>query len=142
MKKICALLIGFAIVGCNDGLKDFSHESGQDQHHSAIELNKGQKWSINDEMKPFIEKSKAMTNSYLQNNSTDYYTLAGDLQTQNNQLIKSCKMDGKGHDELHKWLHPHLKLVSDLEQANNAQEANLIVISIKESFETFDRHFR
>ncbi len=141
MKKIFAVLIlGIVILGCNNNSK-VSENPFQDEKSPAIELNGGQKWIVNEEMKPYINKAKSLTNDYLQNKSTDYVTLAQQLKKQNDQLIKSCTMDGKAHDELHKWLHPHMILVSHLEKAETAAKADAIVLSIKDSFETFERYF-
>lgn len=60
---------------------------------------------MNDEMKPFVAKGEGLVTTYLQSSQTNYNKLAQKLKDQNNQLIKSCTMKGKSHDELHKWLH-------------------------------------
>jgi hypothetical protein len=36
-------------------------------------------------------------------------------------------MDGKSHDELHKWLHPHMALIESLQEAENDDAANKII---------------
>lgn len=143
MKKIfAALIIGIVLLGCNNNPKVTSEDPAHDEKPTGIELNEGQKWIVNEEMKPYINKSKLLTNSFLQSNSTGYHALAKQLKEQNDQLIQSCTMDGKAHDELHKWLHPHMQLVSQLDKAETAAKANSIVLSIKNSFETFDRYFQ
>jgi len=63
------------------------------------------------------------------------------LKDQNNQLIKSCTMKGKSHDELHKWLHPHLELVEALEKSANENEAKGIVLKLQKSNEVYHQYF-
>jgi hypothetical protein len=42
-------------------------------------------------------------------------------------------MDGKSHDELHKWLHPQLELVKELENEIDVVKANEIVLQLQKS---------
>lgn len=107
----------------------------------AIELNNGQKWKVNEEMKPHIEKGRELLNAYLADGSTDHEQLAEDLQEQNSKLIKSCTMDGKAHDELHNWLHPHLELVKTLRDAETEDEAAKTINELKASYELYDQYF-
>ncbi|MEZ4986407.1 MAG: hypothetical protein R2795_15440 [Saprospiraceae bacterium] len=107
-----------------------------------IQLNNGKKWAVNDEMKPHIEMGNSILLSYLEQDGSDYKKLAADLKTQNDQLIKSCTMKGESHDELHKWLHPHITLVSDLAEAENATTAKSLVAQLEQSFKTYHNYFQ
>lgn len=109
---------------------------------SAITLNEGNKWVVNDEMKPYIQRAENHLNQYFESNSTDYKMLANNIKTENTGLIKSCTMDGQSHDELHKWLHPHMTLIEDLENAENLEEANDVLSQMKASFETYNQYFQ
>ncbi|MGB0918347.1 MAG: hypothetical protein ACPGU4_12210 [Flavobacteriales bacterium] len=129
------LILAFVLPVLFSACGNHSHEQ------EKIELNAGQKWKVNEEMKPHIEKGREMLSAYLTDGDTDYEKLAADLQEQNSKLIKSCTMDGKSHDELHKWLHPHLKLVKQLSDAENLEEANKITKELTVSFETYAKHF-
>ncbi len=80
-----------------------------------------------------------MLNQY---DNADYKELGEQLGGQNKRLIKSCTMKGKSHDELHKWLHPHMQLVEALEDAENEQNANKTIKQLKESFQTFHNYFQ
>ena len=72
---------------------------------------------------------------------TDFQELAKALKTQNSSLIKSCTMKGASHDELHKWLYPHIGFIKSLSSTNDSKEAEKIIIQIKESFETYQKYF-
>lgn len=106
-----------------------------------IELNNGQKWKVNEEMKPHVEAGRAVLNTYLAEGGTDNKQLAEDLKEQNAKLIRSCTMDGKAHDELHNWLHPHLDLVKALAKAETANEVTQVTDQLKASYEIYDQHF-
>lgn len=108
---------------------------------AVINLNDGKKWEINEEMRPFLKKGNDILSSYVSENKTDYKALAKDLKEQNTKLIKSCNMKGQSHDELHKWLHPHMKLIKDLGNAENEKEAEEIVGLLEESFDAYNKYF-
>ena len=113
MKKV--FVLGMSVMlfwSCNNTTekatkkqKTETHAEHQhDESSEAIELNKGEKWMVNEEMKPFVLKGEELVNSYIQNNQTDYKALDQQLKEKNDQLIKSCTMDGKSHDELMIWI--------------------------------------
>lgn len=150
MKKV--IVFGMAIMllwSCNNATeKSTMHqetESHTEHHHDenseAIELNNGEKWLVNEEMKPFVLKGEELVNEYIQANKTDYKELAVQLKDKNSQLIKSCTMDGKSHDELHKWLHPHLELVKELDNETDAVKAKEIVVKLQNSYQQYQIYF-
>ena len=51
-------------------------------------------------MKPFVLKGSELVNTVVLENQTDYIELAQQVKDRNSQLIKSCTMEGKSHDEL------------------------------------------
>src|SRR5690606_19644238 len=110
-------------------------EHHHDESSEAIELNNNEKWIVNEEMKPYVMKGEELVNSYIQDSRTDHKALAEQLKEQNNQLIKSCTMKGKSHDELHKWLHPHLEMVKELENETDVARANEIVLQLQGSYQ-------
>ncbi len=112
------------------------------EHATEIPLNNGQRWAINDEMRPFLAKSRQIFSDYRQQGGTDYKKLAQELEQENNQLIESCTMDGAAHEALHEWLHPHLELVEALGKAGSPEQANDILGKLATSFEQFDKYFQ
>lgn len=120
-----------------------THESGHSAEITAeaIELNQGEKWAVNDEMKPFITESENLITAYNTAGSTDYKTLASQLKTQTSGLIKSCTMKGKSHDELHKWLHPYMEQVEHLSNAPDEALAEKHLADIEKSFTLYHTYF-
>jgi len=114
---------------------------GKDDEMQTIKLNNGEKWLVNEEMKPFILESEIILNDYIESSSTDFKTLAERLNEKNSKLIESCTMNGESHDELHKWLHPHMNLIRSLAQEENTESAASIVRELALSFETYHKYF-
>ena len=51
-------------------------------------------------------------------------------------------MKGESHEELHKWLHPHMQLIEELAQAKDSDEADPIIRDLEDSFNTYDSYFQ
>lgn len=154
MRKLIFMAMSILlIVACNSNpshedsnanheTSDSSHEDASTNHEASdLQLNNGAKWAVNEEMKPHIEQGNEILNSYLKKKGTDYKALAEGLKTQNGQLIKSCTMKGESHDELHKWLHPHIELIEKLSNASDLKESETVVSELKTSFETYQAYF-
>ncbi|MBK6264007.1 hypothetical protein JKA74_03075 [Marivirga sp. S37H4] len=122
--------------------KETHNKLDQQNEKNKIELENGERWIVNDEMKPFLNKSEAILQSYTSSNDTNHLELAGQLKEQNDQLISSCTMKGKSHDELHKWLHPHLQLVKALQNAGTEKEAEAIINQLEESYNIYHQYFQ
>ena len=150
MKKL--LVFGLSVMllwSCNNVTeKSTAHQETEnhaehqhDEGSKAIELNNGEKWLVNEEMKPFVVKGEELLNTYIQEGKTDYKALAQQLKEQNDQLVKSCTMGGKGHDELHKWLHPHLEIIKALQNETDATKASEIVLRLQHSYQQYHQYF-
>ena len=126
------VLTAVIMVSCNT-------TGSQNQEQIEIALNNGEKWEVNQEMSPNILAGENILNNYT---GDDYKSLADQLKTQNKKLINSCTMDGKSHDELHKWLHPHMQLIESLGDADNISGANTLISQLKESYKTYHTYFQ
>lgn len=149
------MIAGSLLAGCNTHEENHTHEhetisekhahpheDPHDEYSEEIELNGGEKWAVNDEMKPFIQEAEEALNSFEANEPTDYHQLASLLKEKNTALINSCTMEGKSHDELHKWLHPHLELVEELTNSEEAAHSGEIVQKLEASFEKYHQYFQ
>lgn len=115
-----------------------NEEQTTKEESSKISLNNGEKWKVNEEMLPHIEKSEDDFNDF---EGDDYKQLSKDMMKHTNNLIQSCTMDGASHDELHKWLHPHLELLKSLSSVNKQEAEEEIIPAIEKSFNTFHKYF-
>ena len=128
------LLLALVAISCNN-----SANHNQSSEDVAIELNNGEKWMVNAEMTPFILEGETILKAY---NNGDYKMLAKQLKDQNNDLIKSCTMKGESHDELHKWLHPHMALVKELSKAESNEKASELITQLEESYKSYNQYFQ
>lgn len=135
---ILAIALSLIFASCQNAEQ---HGNSLHEAQNTINLNDGQKWQVNPEMKPHIQKGRELLEGYNSAGNQDYQQLAENLKAQNNALIESCTMKGESHDELHKWLHPHIELVNKLSKAQNAEEAEEIVSALQQSFKNYQNYF-
>lgn len=144
--SILSLLL---ITGCDnenehDKQDDNEHAESTESHDESddiedqLSLNDGEKWKVNEEMMPYILQSEEMIDDF---EGDDYVALADKLLELNNQLITSCTMSGPSHDELHKWLNPHIELFRDLKWRAEQEGAEVVFDEIEDSFDVFHEYF-
>lgn len=152
---ISLFVLLFMIIACNNNSNnkvndDVAHsqsEQSHDHNHSnsevgTIELDNGAKWKVNEEMKPHIAKGEEILRTYINSKNNDYKLLANEIYDANLQLINSCTMDGKSHEELHKWLHPHLEIVENIRKCKDNKEADKFVKDLEISYKTYHQYFQ
>lgn len=126
------LLTSVIITSCREPSENNDHE---------LQLNNGVKWKINAEMVQPLNQGRKILNEFVNSGSEEYITLASKLTKQNDALISSCTLEGESHDQLHKWLHPHLGLVKQLSKAKSNDVAADLVDQLLMSYQEFDRYF-
>jgi hypothetical protein len=124
---------GSALWGCSN----HSHATAEE----SLVLNDGKKWVVDDAMLTHIRNMEQDIAAFSGNQVADYHALAGSLQDNLNALTAGCTMTGLAHDELHKWLLPHMELVKNLSKADSPKNAEKYLGDIKRSMETFNQYF-
>ncbi len=153
MKKKIILIpaIALFLFSCgnasNEKSEDLSEIETHDEHHhddesEAIELNNGEKWTVDANMLTHIRTMENDVVSYAKVEQKDYKSLSEKLQSNIDLLTSNCTMKGKAHDELHKWLLPYIDLVKELSEAKNETEATKQFENIQISFTTFNQYFQ
>lgn len=115
--------------------------NGQNEKHDVLILDGTAKWNINEEMRPYVNASQDLLNTYVDKADTAYHQLAAKLQMEIDSLVQSCTMKGESHANLHKWLHPHIELVKELKETNVDSVAQNIVLQLEDSYATFHQYF-
>lgn len=160
MKNYFATLIVVLIsitYGCNDPEKEEKSEISNDKslasskvnehQHSesdSIELNNGAKWKVIPEMMAHIRNMESDVNRFSETKHTefkDFTQLGSSLQKNIDLLTSNCTMEGKAHDELHKWLLPYIDMVEKLNKSKNKDEALHTFEEIKASYKSFNIYF-
>jgi len=157
MKKLIILssvFFGFAACGnpSVESKKEINKDTAkgselkEEKHHhdesTAIELNNGEKWTVDKDMMVHIRNMEKDVVAFGKNTGKDYATLAKKLLANIDLLTSNCTMTGKAHDELHKWLLPYIDLVGELEAAKNEEEAAKFFGELEHSFHTFNEYFK
>jgi hypothetical protein len=160
MKKHFALLTLVFLginYGCNNSAKEQNIEVSATQpsiaveetehEHSendSIELDNGAKWKVVPEMMVHIRNMESDINRFSETKHTelkDFTQLGTNLQKNIDLLTSNCTMEGKAHDELHKWLLPYIELVDSLKKSKNIDDASQTFEKIKSSYKTFNIYF-
>ena len=153
MKKKIILIpaIALFLFSCgnasNEKSEDLSEIETHDEHHhddesEAIELNNGEKWTVDANMLTHIRTMENDVVSYAKVEQKDYKSLSEKLQSNIELLTSNCTMKGKAHDELHKWLLPFIDLVEEFSEAKDETEASKHFENIQISFTTFNQYFQ
>lgn len=150
--KILPLIAGtFILFSCGNATNDKTSvqtdSTVHEQHHeaavsSALELNNGEKWAVNTEMMVHVLSMENELNSFAGTGLSDYQGLAAKLQQYNDQIISSCTMKDKAHEELHKWLLPYIDSVKELSEAKDETTASAQLLKVKKSFAQFNEYFQ
>lgn len=151
MKTVTLAVLSLVLFACNSNSDKTStnkstvpatKEQHQHEHSETIELNNGEKWKVEDHMLLHIRNMEKNVATFSKEESTDYNKLAEKLEGNIELLTSNCTMEGRAHDELHKWLVPYMDLVTNLSNAKNEQEGKKHFQAIKESFVTFNTYFQ
>lgn len=143
--------------GCNDSIKkensttstteSLASDNEKEHHHTdndSIELDNGAKWKVVPEMLAHIRNMESDINRFSETKHTelkDFTELGDRLQKNVDLLTSNCTMEGKAHDELHKWLLPYIDMVDNLNKSKDSNEASHIFEDINLSYKTFNRYF-
>lgn len=151
---LLVVLLGMTIISCKNEATVANDDKAEKVEATEVEsvydgysvdnidLDNGEKWAVNEEMKPFVEKGAELVKLTLEKDEIDGRNLAQELKSLNDQLIKSCTMTGQSHEELHKWLHPHLELVKKLENNEEPAKVEVLVHNLNKSYLTYNRFFK
>lgn len=119
----------------------------EEEHHHAkegdvLKLNGEEKWVVNEEMMVNVRNIEKEVTSFSGTTMEDYAKLSKGLKTSISQITSSCTMTGESHDELHKWLLPHIEMVNEFADVQTVDNASVHYDHIKESFVTFNTFFK
>lgn len=120
------------------------HESSK-QHavdQSALTLNKGKKWEIDQTMKANMEKINATLNEVLKKKNpaeADYHNLYTVVQTSTQDIVANCKMEPKMDEAFHVVLAEMLNSAEELKsEAKQKHAPHMMKKSIKKYTEFFN----
>ncbi len=139
------LLSGTFIFSCSnpetkqEKTPEVSKEQTPAQH--GLELNAGNKWKVDEQMMVYIRAMEKAVTAYTVDNPDSFDSLAIFLQEQTNELTSNCTMEGKPHDELHKWLLPYMELVASMQGVKEETHRREILAQLQSSFTELNMYF-
>jgi len=140
MLMIPALALG--VTGCST-----ADHGGTTTAHSAhaqyatLELNEGKKWVVAKPMMAHMLNLEGAVRDFDRKPGRDHAALATEIQDNLGRLVTNCTMEGKPHDELHKWLMPFLGLSADYSKATAPQVQQQKLQEIKQALLVFNEYF-
>ncbi|MEN9489286.1 MAG: hypothetical protein RL494_1551 [Bacteroidota bacterium] len=143
LTKIIVTAIVLFLFSCNtksnaEKTTEIKTEEHQHSDTEAIQLNKGKKWKVDDNMMLHIRNMEKDVMNFNSENNKNYPLLANKLKSNIDLLTSNCTMKGEAHDELHKWLVPYIELVDEFSKEKSKNQ----FIEIQESFKTFNQYFQ
>lgn len=144
-------LVTFLLSSCGNSTNDTSNNQTEisevNVHHhnddrEAIELNNIEKWKVDANRLPQIRIMENDVISFAKVEQNDFKTLSEKLQLNIDLFTANGTMNGKAHDELHKWLLPYIDFVKELSEAKDETEATKQFENIQIAFTTFNQYFQ
>ena len=128
MKYIITILFtvfAISLSGCRD-------ENIKNDNKAQIELNNGKKWKVDAPMRKYIFAMEDVLNHY--SAGQDINIVRDGLKENIEGLTSNCTMEGRAHDELHKWLIP---FISDVDKTDSPDD----IENLKDELVTFHKYF-
>ncbi len=143
IKIVLLAAVGLFLFSCNPKPKEeksieIKTEEHQHSESEAIQLNKGEKWKVDDIMILHIRNMEKDVVNFEKKDDKNYLLLADKLKVNLDLLTSNCTMKGEAHDELHKWLVPYIELVDTFSKEKSANHFT----EIQHSFKTFNQYFQ
>ncbi|MFT5601770.1 MAG: hypothetical protein ACI9N1_002018 [Flavobacteriales bacterium] len=137
------LFISILLINCSENKEE--QTSKDDKTTETVDsenlvLNNGKKWAMDVKMMVNVKNMEQIVTDFSGTTGSEYKQLSILLDSNINNLISSCTMEGKAHDQLHTWLMPFVQNVESLGLLENDQAKHLE--NIKASFTIFNTYFK
>ena len=149
MKQLLGLIVCIGLIhACNNEtkkeetvVKEASHEQA---HEERLTLNDGAKWNSDESTNQNVASMQQIISAFKKNEAVsieNYVSVANELQSGLDKMIKECRMKGADHDALHKWLEPLIGKVKNLKQVDNVETGETATQDIKAHVKVYHQYF-
>ena len=142
MKAILISITLLLLITSCTNQSDFKENSHLENNTYNIELVNNEKWEVNKEMMVHIKNMESDIEATSGQSNPNYKELGSKLDENIGFLTSNCTMEGKAHDELHKWLLPFIDLVKDLNAADSKEVQKQSFGAVQESMNEFNTYFK
>ena len=138
VKGIILLCLSVLIISCSEAPENITDTATQEQAQSElaqweqdIKLNQGAPWRANKATSVGIVNMYGIIVESAPTSHNDYKEMADALNQEMNMLIQRCTMTGPSHDNLHVYLEPLLKKLTELKEAETAKARKQLTSEIQ-----------
>ncbi len=148
MKRTIAItLVYLSSTFFSYGYAEDGHSHGHSGHSSetathGLSLNNEDRWNMDEHTRTVSQNMKKTFFAADHSTQEGLNAVGMVLQTQMEELIAGCTMQGKSHDQLHIFLNDHIPTISALSKADNYDSARASAIQLKGQFETYQLYFK
>ena len=98
---------------------DTENESNFKGSDTEVVLDEGKKWKVNDYTNVGVSILKKVTDQFdPAGEIEDYQRLSEDIEREFKLIFKNCTMEGEGHEQLHNYLYPIVKMYRGLREGD------------------------
>lgn len=134
--------LGLGPIACSTSKPDSTGpENSKHDTYTTLELNNAKKWVVAKPMMVHIRNLEKAVQNFGATSGLDHATLAATIQENLGRLVTNCTMEGKAHDELHKWLMPFLGLTAEYSKTTALRVQDEELQEIKNALAVFNAHF-
>ena len=148
VKGIILLCLSVLIISCSEAPENITDTATQEQAQSElaqweqdIKLNQGAPWRANKATSVGIVNMYGIIVESAPTSHNDYKEMADALNQEMNMLIQRCTMTGPSHDNLHVYLEPLLKKLTELKEAETAKASKQLTSEIQEHLMVYNKYF-
>ena len=147
MKKLLILFCISSLLACTNsqtGNKETVQATSEEHEPQKLSLNKGAKWNSDEITNKNVAEIEAILHRFANKQpklTANFTSVANELQTGLDKMIKQCRMQGEDHEALHQWLEPLIEDVGKLKKASDEKEASTLVDEISEQLNNYHQYF-
>lgn len=149
MKRLLILFCISSLLACTNsktGNKETIQATAEEHQHEAqkLSLNKGAKWNSDETTNKNVTELETILHRFADKQpklTADFISVANELQTGLDKMIKECRMQGEDHEALHQWLEPLIENVGQLKKASDEKKASTLVDEISEQLNNYHQYF-
>ena len=148
-KSIQVIIISLSISLFTFGLQaadgEHSHESSAHSGEAAVSglnLNNGERWEMDDHTRMMSSKMNKTFFDADHSTQASLNAVGAKLETQLDELIAGCTMDGEAHNQLHTFLTDYIPAINDLAKAKDFDTARNSAIKIKGHLGIYKKYFK
>jgi hypothetical protein len=150
MKKLSLFILAslFIFGGTQQlyaGQQEHNHEHSENSEGKAINglsLNHGKRWEMDKHTRIISVKMNDTFFNSDHSTKANLKSLGIKLETQLNDLIAGCTMEGEAHNQLHLFLTNYAPTIQNLAEAKNLDMARRSAIKLKGYLEAYKKHFK